>query len=329
MAHEVYGQRFYGGREQPFWHSLGIVNGLKQTAQQTWEQMKYRVIKSPMLRAYDMTETGKVAILRLPSEDDPVVRQFGFVDQNYYLITPDELVQVLDEKFGEPVETMVALKSGLVFVVSFLLPQISVKGDEIDRYLVVSNRMDGKTAFNALETDVRVGCANTLAQAEHRYQSRFRIHHYDGAAVEIAKWFVEARDAFVAKTQLIQEAYDVLANKPIDLPAIKGVSEKVYPMPKKPDLDKPRKTEIDRILAKHEYRVERVKKARESVLDLYGGKDPRPVPAELRGTAYHALNSFATFETFKRGPEDSAAESLLVGDRASNIRRAFHWLQKA
>jgi phage/plasmid-like protein (TIGR03299 family) len=95
-----------------------------------------------------------------------------------------------------------------------------VKGDEIDRYVLLANSHDGTQAVRAGLTPIRVVCANTLAMAETRadgVRTKFQLHkvrHVAGMQERMAQVrdTVHAWDeAFVATA----DAYRYLAARQV------------------------------------------------------------------------------------------------------------------
>ena len=75
------------------------------------------------------------------------------------------------------IETIGALGEGETFWSLLDLGKFDVKGDEMKKYLLLTNNHNGKQSFRGLLTSVRVVCQNTLNVALGDRESGFAIRH--------------------------------------------------------------------------------------------------------------------------------------------------------
>jgi phage/plasmid-like protein (TIGR03299 family) len=170
------------------WHSLGqkvegddtknYISFLKAA------NMEWGVYKSPLYRKDENNQF-------IPTQDSfSVIRDvdnayLGTVGPQWEPIQPSEAL-----KWFQPVvdsglatfETAGVLKNGRVI---FAMCKINsenaevTKGDVINRYILLSTSFDGTQSTRAGFTNIRVVCANTLAQAKESAESKLlRIRHH-------------------------------------------------------------------------------------------------------------------------------------------------------
>jgi hypothetical protein len=97
---------------------------------------------------------------------------------------------------------------------------------------------------------------------------------------------------------------------------------KIYPIPKRPKRDVPRKAKWEDVEKAFEYRKEWVDRARETVTGLWNGQGTG-YHDQVAGTQWWAWQSVSEFETYRRGRKDSMGINGINGDRAVNLKRAF------
>jgi phage/plasmid-like protein (TIGR03299 family) len=182
--------------------------------------MEWGVYKSPLYRKDENNQF-------IPTQDSfSVIRDvdnayLGTVGPQWEPIQPSEAL-----KWFQPVvdsglatfETAGVLKNGRVI---FAMCKINsennevTKGDAINRYIMLSTSFDGTQSTRAGFTNIRVVCANTLAQAKESAESKLlRIRHHRGQI----KVLDVVRDIFVlanSEFQATMEQYRFLAKSKI------------------------------------------------------------------------------------------------------------------
>lgn len=110
---------------------------------------------------------------------------FGIVGARYTVVQNKDAFKFFDAIVGEGeaiFETAGALGRGeTVFLTAKLPDYISVKGDEIEKYVVLTMSHDGSGAIQALFTPIRVVCANTLSAALRTGKNKVTIRHTKSA----------------------------------------------------------------------------------------------------------------------------------------------------
>ena len=333
MAHNILGSRFYQNRTAPAWHGLGINDPDYHTAVAAYQRVgEIAVEMKPLTVSIDgaQEETGMYAIYRAPVQEDPIWRRFGnAVTRDYELITPmdaaklyDENVLTLDGKTA-PVETLGLLEKGARMFVSTRLPKFDVRGDEIDAYLLYDNPMISGFALGVYTTSVRVVCQNTLNAALRNTVQQIKFSHRQGTKAHLASWLSRVYQNALDTAAAMQEAYNILAAKPVKDVQVKWIANTIYRMPRKPESDDFSRTPFEERMEEYERDVELIKDARDLVVDLWNGRGTGMDTPACKGTAFGAYNAVAEVETYRRGKFTSAGYSVIAGDRARNIRAAF------
>jgi phage/plasmid-like protein (TIGR03299 family) len=108
-------------------------------------------------------------------------------------------------------------------------PSVVVPGDEVLKYLLLSNSHDGKVAVRVGFTPIRVVCANTLALAHgagDAHKTLLKLHH----TRKVKEAVVAARDAINLADRTFEataERYRFLASRQIDRPSLELLVRRV------------------------------------------------------------------------------------------------------
>jgi hypothetical protein len=293
MSSSLFGDRFVGYRV-PAWHAKGIVVDKELTAAEAYAQMGPYTVRRERLHLPDGTPTTRFAIMR-----DRTV--FGYVSNEYVLITPDDLIAMYDECVQRPIETMAALYKGEALFLTTKLPDYDIHGDEVANYLGLVNWMDGAGALTGMITPVRVVCANTLISGLRQATDVMRIVHIGNPLKDLADWASGVYTRALRNSQVLKEAFDILARRRVHDP--KPVIEGVYPY-------------------KNGEGTAKVNMTRHRVLELFHGAASGADSRAFAGTAWGLYNSFVEYEdVYRRSLK--RAEGVLFGVAAQNKRRAF------
>jgi hypothetical protein len=334
MAHELYGDRFYGRQEEPAWHQLGHVFVDDLLARKAYETIgAYRVTVEPTYAAVGgkrLSLPGRV-ILRHPTDDDPRFVPFGTVGPEYRLITPDEACDIYDRVVGKPVETMGALKEGRMFFFSTKLPDIDVKGDDVEMYQLTVIPMDGLHVAEIVRTGVRVVCWNTLSAAlgSAHEADVFRVVHDETAVERLEDWMTTMQSESEQRVTMLREAWALLTTHTVKPRELKHVIEIAYPTPASPRRDAP-KAVIEKRFALFEQKLDRIERYRAGAVGVFKGEGRGQDSKAAKGTAWGLFNAVAEYEQWGRpgshrgrGEDANVAEELLFGSRAGTVQRAF------
>jgi phage/plasmid-like protein (TIGR03299 family) len=323
--HNLFGSRFVSHRE-PAWHALGLVLEEELGAAEAFGRMgPYDVFTAAVgakVRKEYLALPNRV-IVRSPTADDPRYRTFGLVGPDYALITPQEVCQIWDEHVARPVETIGALGQGETLFISTRLPAFSVLGDEVENYLLAVSPMTGGTAAEVRVTPVRVVCQNTLVFSAIRASEVYRIVHKEGAKAQMADWLTDAYQRAEQRSEVLAEAFEVLARHKVAAKELTAVAARAYPYPKTPRDDAPPDV-MERRLADANYGLERQQYHRRAVQQLFEGDGTGMEHPAMAGTAWGLFNAVSEYENYRRGRGDiSIAKDTLFGYRAWTISQAF------
>lgn len=264
----------------------------------------------------------KAIIREATTKGEPEV-VLGTVGPEFNPIGPLATCSIWDEAVNVPVETIGSLRNGAHLFISTKLPQFSVKGDEMQDYLLVSNPMDGGESAEILRTPVRVVCANTLRLGKQRGTETYRIVHDENARKRMFDWLYGLYQKAVAQAALIKEACEVLATYKVkDADAVE-VLERVYPEPRKLRVTAP--SEVMKKRERHRlYASEHMTTNREQALKLFKGDGRGAQTKAACGTAWGLYNAVVEYEDYRwaRSPQQ-ALESSVFGARAKVKDAAF------
>ncbi len=340
MVANIFGKRFLGRRE-PAWHGLGEVFTDPLTATEAVKKAgaDYRVEKHPLQVQIGSTfvpyqdEHGnkeKVALVRLPTEDDNVHRIFGIVSPRYHVMQNVDLAEKLDHLSKRwPVETIGVLGYGETIFITLDAGETKIGGDEIKKFFLITDTKKGGESLKIAFTPVRVVCGNTLTYGLSSALSSISLRHYAtlGDELDFQMNLVELMQEEEAKALA---AFEMLSKKKVIDVQVEQILTAVYPVPEKPrrakvleavgdvkDLGKrATKSLLDRYFKDkegYEKHVTVVEGYRESTKRLYKENYPN--------TAWGVFNAVVEVEDYRKG--GNAAESALFGARAIRKSRAF------
>lgn len=326
MAHNIWSGRFYGHREAA-WHKLGVVNDRVQTAAETLELLgDYKVETVPLfyMLGGEQVESDYRLIVREATADDPQPRVFGSpVHSTYELISPYEAAKMWDKKTGAPVETMAMLSKGDRMFICAALPTFDVGGfDQVRNYLMFFNPMRNGEGAAAYVTSIRTVCENTLRAGIAAASQSYTISHRQGGRKLLGDWLSERWGQAQMLTETLREAYDIMAKKRVSEIQVRWIAEELYPLPAKPDRNRPRLAKWSDVRENWERDVEKAKRLRSTVVDLFSGAGTGLDDPRLRGTKWSAWNAVAEVESYRKFRQGAIVMSLTNGDRANRIMQA-------
>ena len=181
-----------------------------------------------------------------------------------------------------------------------------VKGDEVAKYVMLSNSHDGTLAVRVGFTPVRVVCANTLAMAHSDDASKLiRIRHSSQVKVNLEK-IREVMDLANQQFEATAEQYRDLAKRHINQSDLKKYIKTVLRIEEQDDAMSTRSKNIIADI------VERFEAGKGN--NLTG----------VRGTYWAAYNSVTEWLNYERGHNgDTRMSSLWFGDSATISKRAL------
>ena len=242
MAHNLFSTRFFQNRTEPAWHGLGINSDEPITATEALTRVgSYATELRPLYVEVDgeQRDTRYWQIVRLPTPDDPTHRLFGApVGEHFELIGPEAATALWDANVRDldnqpvPLETFGVLGKGERLFMSARLPGMTVKGDDIDTYLLYDNPLYGQS-IGIFVVPIRVVCQNTLTAAIGQAVQTKRVVHSSGASGFIGQWLSQVYGSALQTVALMNEAFNALAEKPVKDVEVQWIVDTVYPMPKR------------------------------------------------------------------------------------------------
>lgn len=323
MAHEIFGERFFGKQRQPAWHGLGKVMDVPVTAIQAFEDMgAYNIHAEKLYRANGLPVQGQ-AIVREVTAKGEAEAVIGIVGPDFMPIGPRVTCEVYDKTVAKPVETIGCLRDGETIFVSTKLPSIDVKGDEVAMYLLLVNPMGGGASVQIRTTPQRVVCQNTLVVAQSMSTQCYKVRHDINALGNMAEWLTSVMTVAENQTAMIKEALEILADCQVSQETAKAVILDAYPEPRTPRNTAPKEVMVKR-LEHREYLAEHKAVARENVLALFNGLGTGMDRPEAKGTGYGLFNAVCEYEdcAWSKNPI-TALESSVFGARADVKVAAF------
>lgn len=310
---------------EPPWHKLGTrFEKPPETAREaiTAAQLDWQVVKKPVY-AFDggafCIVPGYQATVRADRWGEPDCAPFGLVGDSYQVLQNREAFAFFDpviESGGATYETAGALgDGGRIWVLARVKGDIHVKGkDRVERYLLLSNGHDGKTALRIRFTPVRVVCTNTLSTALTIGQGILRTHHGHGMARRVERT-QEAVKGILARYAHLATRYERMASVQLTHEKLATYVNTVFPAPRQ----KPNQSEQSYTEALQRNNVLRDTSAR---LFEHGRGNDQPA---IRGTLWAAYNGVAEMvdHHLPYGGRSHRFEELCFGDGERTKRRAF------
>ena len=328
MAHEIFGERFFGKQREPAWHGLGKVMNVPVTAIQAFEDMgAYDIHAEKLYRGNGSVVSGQAIVRELTAKGEPE-KVIGIVGPDFMPVTPTQTCQAYDDSIGQAVETIGALKDGETLFISTKLPTIAVKNDEVEMYLLLINPMGGGEAVQIRTTPQRVVCQNTLTIAQSLSAQCYKVRHDINALANMTGWLKDVMGKAKDQTAMIKEALEILANYWVDEKTAVEVLNQTYPAPRVPRNTAPKDVMVRR-LEHREYLGEVLASCRDNVLKLFSGAGTGMETPECAGTAYGLFNACAEFEDnrWSKNPM-GALESAVFGANADRKEACFEILME-
>jgi phage/plasmid-like protein (TIGR03299 family) len=175
--------------QEPAWHGLGQVLTNKATSKEAIieAQLDFKVSKRPVL--YSSPSVNRTLDNNFVTVRDDTNNGFGVVGNTYQVLQNIDAFKFFDSIVGkgEAIYTSAgALYDGRTIFISAKLPDyIRVNGDDIEKYLLLTNTHDGTRSVQILFTPVRVVCSNTLNAALCSKSSRISIRHSKDTYIQL------------------------------------------------------------------------------------------------------------------------------------------------
>jgi phage/plasmid-like protein (TIGR03299 family) len=186
-------------------------------------------------------------------------------------------------------------------------PSTVVAGDEVHKFILLSNSHDGTTAIRVGYTPIRVVCVNTLAFAHNHADSKLlRIRHTQSAQGKLDN-VRDIMDNINAQFEATAEQYRFLASRDFNQRDVQKYVKVLLGIDKKPEEDIKTRTRniMDEILG-----------------TIEGPKQSMP---GVRGTWWAAYNGFNEYLNYSKGRNTSnRLESLWFGQNGTDNNKALN-----
>jgi len=283
------------------WHGLGTkVKGLMTVhealaaAGLDWEVELANIFIETKGVGVGLVEQWK-AVRRLTDR-----KVFGIVGAKYEPIQNKDAFKFFDEVVGSGqaiYETAGALQEGRrIWILANMKGSIGIRGDEVKKYITLTNSHDGTLALQMFWTPIRVVCMNTLRMALSGARESFYCRHTLNAPERIAaareilglankfyeEWKAQARH--LAVLALPAPKIPLLLKAAFDYPEDKPMGEIYDPM----------RVQMD--------------KAKELIYTGRGQDNPK-----IQGTAWQAYNGIVEYADYYRPYRSEAPDARLRG----------------
>jgi phage/plasmid-like protein (TIGR03299 family) len=240
----------FASNSEKAWHNLGQVVEQAMTAEEAIKNanLDYEVKKAPLYAGIEKLSTTLPTtpeeISEIPKEYDfqpyedkistyrtDTNEVLGIVGGRYEIIQNREAFGFFDSIIDSKeaiFETAGALGKGeRIFVTAKLPNDLVVKGEPIEKYIILTNSHDGSSSIIAGFTNVRVVCNNTLQAALHNLDNKVSIKHISGAKDRLAE---AHRVMGIASKYMdsVQEIFDAMSKKTISDEDMKNYITKIF-----------------------------------------------------------------------------------------------------
>ena len=182
-----------------------------------------------------------------------------------------------------------------------------VPGDEVCKFILLSNSHNGTTAIRVGYTPIRVVCANTMAMAHNNTASKLiRIRHTRRSASHLEQ-VRDIMDNINAEFEATAEQFKFLASKSFNQKDIERYVKVMLGIEKTANEDI--KTRTQNIMSDIMARIE----------------GPKQSAANVRGTWWAAYNCFNEYLNYGKGrTADNRIDSLWFGQNANENNKALN-----
>jgi hypothetical protein len=350
LAQTVDGAHRFAARGKAAWHDLGTV--FDQDAEYSPSEAivvahcDYHVRKFPMTIALPdgPKAADQVAIVRVPQESEGSYHILGYASPSFEVVQNYEVGFMLDELGRQwPVETVGALGDGEQFFITLDAGSATVAGEEIRQYLLISNSHDGKRAMHIALTHVRVVCKNTLMTGLNAAVLRAAIPHRSDIRDD-AQFTLNLISSVRKQQAAMLAEFEALAAAPVEPADVDNLLEKIYPDPtfsKRKQVAgiisndsalqgmvNDNREVATRLLQdlktygkEYDDKLVKVRGLRDLVRERHGLLQEE-APA-IAGSAWGMYQSVTEVENFRGKGGKATSVSILQGERAANMGRAY------
>ena len=306
MSHNINSMMYYGAKP---WHKLGTEVKEVQTSEQAIMAagLNWGVTKVPLVRSDNSAPVDYFATVRADTNDT-----LGIVGNVYEPLQNKSAFSFFDAIVGEKAamyHTAGALGKGeAVWMLAKLPGYIRVIGDDVsEKYLLLTNRHDGRGAVQVMFTPIRVVCQNTLNIALAGIEKRFKAKHTGNLGNKVRN-IQDYLGIIDAKSCMFEEAARKLAAVQVCREAWGDYVKNSGLLPAQEVGERP-STRAYNIM--------------EDVSRLFEHGKGQDMPGANK-TAWGAFNAVVEYVDYQRSTKDGKrAESLLFGSGANIKQRAW------
>ena len=210
---------------------------------------------------------------------------------------------------------------------------ISIKGDAVDKYLLLMNGHDGTLAFKMFFTPIRVVCYNTLTAADTTSRQAMRAGQQDGrfyarhsgsihdrieAARDVLGMSIKYYDVFAEQATRLANLQLPVAEMPKLLAAAFGTSGGIR---------------VEDVVSLNDFTT-RKREQVEVVTRLFDGEGKGLNEAGIKGTKWAAYNAVVEYVDYAKkyggaDPNDVRLKNTLFTKGARTKQRAWDYLNKS
>lgn len=330
MAHNLNrtnGKYSFAARGQKAWHGLGQYVDEPMNAVQVLELsgLNFRVEQLNLLaQEIVVNEAGHPTAMHYDVENRVAnVRMdtkaiLGIVSPQYQVLQNDEAFNFFDPivERGEAIyETAGALGKGeRIFLTAKMPDDITIKGEKIEQYVLLTNGHDGCHALVAMLTPIRVVCNNTLTAALNGKASyKVIIYHQKNMKDKLA----EAHKVLGMQSEYvkaIQPIYERMANTKISEKVLKELLSKVFAPQVELIADKQQRKEVST----------RAQNLMDSVMDFAINHETQKTDTTKKTVfgAFNAVSGYLGWQKNYKNANDKMKD-ITFGQGSRQIQKAF------
>ena len=313
----INGKASYFGVGEPAWHRLGTTLNAPPTVREaiTLAGLDWTVRLQPLHMRFDGDEMDVPGYATVRDSDRKVL---GVVGTDYEPLQNQDAFDFfqpwLDEGLAT-LETAGSLRGGKrVWVLAKLRSDnmVIVKGDEIAKFVLLSNGHDGNLAIRTGFTGIRVLCANTMAEAHGSKTSKLLRIRHSKKSKEALLGLREVMNLAEKEFEATADQFRYLASKGVVAEDLKTFVKQVF-KPKVleggPLVTHADESDCERLMGR--------------IIPLFekGRGNDLPGVAGTMWAAYNAVNEYLAYDRGRT--DDGRLHSLWFGDSARLNQRAL------
>lgn len=338
MTDGIFSDRFFGAT--PAWHKIGYVTdvpmgGVEALTKGLGGGHYLEMRPASLLLNGQQTESGMYYIVRVATPDDPTDRIFGHTTERYSPIQTYDLMQLFDEKVGQPVDSAGFLGKGERMFVTWKLPMAQIRpNDEVQYYGFLGAGFDGKMGIHLYVVSIRVVCSNTWTIAVSEATSKKAKEQEDRGVIFSGKhiqkdlmyllgeWMGHVQSNAQKRVDLANNFFKRLVETPIKSDSqVERVLQDAFPVKSYIGFcpDTLRERENGRVDAKNELHT----RYRDGIKQLFSGAG-----TEITPDMWGLFNAGTEYFNHVQVEKKPAGLSVVDGNRADNMNKLANAIKK-